>query len=408
MKKILTFSILCCITSSFGITFDEVISIAEKRVTSIKLTEKDIEKTEVQIVEAKSNILPSVNLTGTFTRWDPNYITGFTPKSQYNARIGLSQKVFDYQVFALIKLSKVNADLQKTIMEDVKQKVKDTARRLFLTCLYNREVVKIKEESLKYWQENLKYVEGKYQAGLVAKYDYLRAQSRLQSAVADYEESKAIYIKSVEDLKRFLMLDEITEPEGEITPFIVDMQEANIENNTEIKVLKYQLRFAQSQLEYQKAANYPSLSVFLNYQVNNQRNFPAGNEIWKKGYNLGVSINWQMFDGSAKDSRVLQASIDRAKQELQLHDKLKEVQTEINKTKVDINSLKVRMKAGEENLNYAKETLRLSTERFKANIGSTLEILESQSSYLTARMNYISTVYNYNLRVFDLMHLQGK
>ncbi|MCX7738561.1 MAG: TolC family protein [Hydrogenothermaceae bacterium] len=408
MKRILTFSILCCIASSFGITFDEVISIAEKRATSIKLTEKDRERTEAQLIEAKSNILPSVNLTGTFTRWDPNYITGFTPKSQYNARIGLSQKIFDYQVFALIKLSKVNTDLQKTIMEDVKQKVKDTARKLFLTCLYNREVVKIKEESLKYWQENLKYVEGKYQAGLAAKYDYLRAQSQLQSAVADYEESKAIYTKSVEDLKRFLMLDEITEPEGEITPFIVDVQEANIENNTEIRVLKYQIRFAQSQLEYQKAANYPSLTAFLNYQINNQRNFPAGNEIWKKGYNLGVSLNWQMFDGLAKDSRVLQASIDRAKQELQLHDKLKEVQTEINKTKVNINFLKVRMKAEEENLNYAKEALRLSTERFKANVGSTLEILESQSNYLAARMNHISTVYNYNLRVFDLMYLQGK
>ncbi|MEJ5172214.1 MAG: TolC family protein [Hydrogenothermaceae bacterium] len=409
MKKLAFISLVTlCFGSAQAITYEEVISIAEKNATNIKLTEKDIEKTEYQLKEAKGNILPSLILTASYTRWDPNYISGFTPKNQYSAKAGLTQKIFDYQIFSLIKLSKVSVETQQVIKEDVKQKVKDTARRLFLISLLNKEIVKIKEENLKYWQENYRYIEAKYKEGLLAKYDFMRASSQLQSAIADYESSKADYEKSVEDLKRFLMLEDITPPEGQLTQLTADVDTSRIEDNTEIRVLKAQLKLADHQIDYQKAANYPSLSAFLNYQTNNQRNFPAGNEIWKKGYNLGLSLNWQLFDGFAKDSRVLQARVDKSKYEIQLQDKIKEVQTEINKTLIDIKALQTQLQAERSNIEVSRESLRLSTERFKANITNLLEVLESQINYQNANLSYLNVLYNYNLKVFDLMNLVGK
>lgn len=410
MKKLAFISLVTslCFGSAHAITYEEVMSIAEKNATNIKLTEKDIEKTEYQLKEAKGNILPSLLLTGTYTRWDPNYISGFTPKNQYSVKAGLTQKIFDYQIFSLIKLSKVSVETQQVIKEDVKQKVKDTARRLFLLSLLNKEIVKIKEENLKYWQENYKYIEAKYKEGLLAKYDFMRASSQLQSAIADYESSKANYEKSVEDLKRFLMLEDITPPEGQLTQLIPDVDTSKIEDNTEIKVLKAQLKLADYQIDYQKAANYPSLSAFLNYQANNQRNFPVGNEIWKKGYNLGLSLNWQLFDGFAKDSRVLQAKVDKSKYEIQLQDKIKEVKTQITKTLIDLKALQTQLQAEKSNIEVSKESMRLSTERFKANITNLLEVLESQTNYQNANLNYLNVLYNYNIKVFDLMNLLGK
>lgn len=406
MKRMIILS-LSIFSLSYGITFEETVAIAEKNVTNIKLSQMDVLKTEAQIKEATGNILPSILLTGTFTRWDPNYISGFTPKNQYSAKLGLTQKIFDYQIFSLIKLAQTNKETQEVIKEDIKQKVKDTARRLFLTALVNREIMNIKEENLKYWQENYRFVEAKYNAGLVAKYDFMRASSQLQSAIADYESAKANYQKSLEDLKRFLMVDEITQPEGSLEKLNFSFEE-NIENNTELRVLKEQIKLAQSQINYQKSANYPSLSAFLNYQTNNQRNFPAGNEIWKKGYNLGLSLNWQIFDGFIKDSRVLQSQIDKSKYQIQLEDKIKQIQTEISKAKLDLNSIETQIRAQEENLKTAKEALRLSTERFKAGVATTLEILDSQTNYQNTQLSYIMTLYNYNIRVLDILNITGR
>lgn len=405
MKRI--FIILSIFNLSYGITFEEVLTISQNNATKIKLSQADITKTEAQIKEARGGILPSILLTGTFTRWDPNYISGFTPKNQYSAKLGLTQKIFDYQIFSLINLAKTNKETQEVIMQDVKQKVKDTARRLFLTALVNREIMKIKEENLKYWQENYRFTEGKFNAGLVAKYDFMRISSQLQSAIADYENAKSNYNKSLEDLKRFLMVDEITQPEGALEKISIDIDE-NIENNTEIKVLKAQIKLSQSQLDYQKSANYPSVSAFLNYQTNNQRNFPVGNEVWKKGYNLGLSLNWQIFDGFVKDSRILQSQIDKSKYQIQLEDKIKEIKTEISKAKFDLNALEAQIKSQEENIKVAKESLRLSTERFKAGITTTLEVLDSQTNYHNSQLSYILSLYNYNMRVFDILNLNGK
>lgn len=406
MKKIFIIS-LSLFGLSYGITLEETVAIAEKNATNIKLSQMDVLKTEAQIKEATGNILPSILLTGTFTRWDPNYISGFTPKNQYSAKLGLTQKIFDYQIFSLIKLAQTNKETQEVIKEDIKQKVKDTARRLFLTALVNREIMNIKEENLKYWQENYRFVEAKYNAGLVAKYDFMRASSQLQSAIADYESAKVNYQKSLEDLKRFLMVDEITQPEGSLQKLNFSFEE-NIENNTELRVLKEQIKLAQSQINYQKSANYPSLSAFINYQTNNQRNFPAGNEIWKKGYNFGLSLNWQIFDGFIKDSRVLQSQIDKSKYQIQLEDKIKQIQTEISKAKLDLNSIETQIRAQEENLKTAKEALRLSTERFKAGVATTLEILDSQTNYQNAQLSYIMAIYSYNMKVLDILNLTGK
>lgn len=407
MKKLILFSLFLLFSTTYSITLDEALSIAEKNATNIKLNAKDIEKAELQIKEAKSSILPQINLTGSYTRWDPNYISGFTPKNQYNAKIGLNQKIFDYQIFNLIKIAKENMELYKVIKEDIHQQIKDTTRRLFLVALANKEILKLKEESLKYWQVNAKYIEEKYKAGLLAKYDYMRAFSQLKSSEADYEIAKTNYEKSIEDLKRFLMVEDITPPEGRLDKFSFT-EDVNIENSTSLKVLKSQINLAQKQIEYQQSTNYPSLSAFINYQVNNQIKFPQNEEIWKKGYNLGISLNWQIFDGFAKDSRVLQSKIDKSKYEVSLQDKTMELKTTLNKTKADLKSLEIQLIADEENLKVAQEALRLSTERFKSNITNIVEVLDSQNNYLLAQLKYINNLYNYNQKVYDLMNLNGK
>lgn len=395
---------------SYGITLQEALSIAQQNATNIKITQIEVKKAEAQIKEAYSSILPSISLTATYNRWDPNYIFGFTPINQYSGKVGLTQKIFDRQVYTLIELAKTNQKLQESIKKDITQKVIDTTRRLYLTVIINRELYNIKQENLNYWQENFRFVEEKYKAGIISKYDYIRAYSQLQSAVADKEKAKASYLKSIEDLKRFLMLEQMSEPEESLSKVEFDITDItdDIDGNTELTVIKAQVELAERNIQNSKSANYPNLSAFLNYQVNNQFDFISRSEVWRKGYSLGLSLNWQIFDGFAKESRIIQSQLDRTKYEVQLQDKLVEIQTEIKKAKFDIQALKSQLVAEEENLRAAKEALRLSTERFKAGIATTIEVLESQTNYHITQINYLSTLYNYNLRVFDILNLTGK
>jgi outer membrane protein TolC len=72
MKKQLILSLIIVpLINAYSITLEETLNIAEKNAT-IKLSDKDIEKVEAQIKEAKSNILPQASITGSYIRWGPN------------------------------------------------------------------------------------------------------------------------------------------------------------------------------------------------------------------------------------------------------------------------------------------------------------------------------------------------
>ncbi|GAB6072063.1 TolC family protein [Venenivibrio stagnispumantis] len=409
MKRLFITALI--INLSYASTYEEVIQLATQRATDIKLSEEDIKKIEYQIKEAKSNLYPSLSITGSYTRWDPNYISGFTPKNQYNAKLTLSQTIFDQSIFETLNIAKKSLKLQNATKENVKINVIDTARRLYYDALYKKSVLKQKEENLKYWQENLKLVENKYQVGQVAKYDYMTAKAQYQSAISDLELAKANYEKSIIELKRFLFKEDLTPPEGELSKIDYNLDEdfdKLLEENPDIKVLKEQIAVQDSQIKLEEVANNPTVSFQANYQTNNIMKFPQNEEAWKKGYNFNISANMVIFDGFKKDSRVMQAKIDKTKYNIQLEDKKNSVKAQIKEALQDLNALQKQIDANKANLEASEEALRLSTERYKVGVANIVELLQSKSNYETAKLNYLTSIYSYNLRLFDLMKLIGK
>jgi outer membrane protein len=64
-----------------------------------------------------------------------------------------------------------------------------------------RQLVKLQEENLDYWEENYKRVSAKFSAGVVPKVELLRAQSQLEQARAQLEQAKADYLKGCGELQ---------------------------------------------------------------------------------------------------------------------------------------------------------------------------------------------------------------
>jgi hypothetical protein len=62
MKKQLILSLIAApLINAYSITLEETLNIAEKNATKIRLSDKDIEKVEAQIKEAKSNNATSIH-----------------------------------------------------------------------------------------------------------------------------------------------------------------------------------------------------------------------------------------------------------------------------------------------------------------------------------------------------------
>lgn len=386
---------------SYAISLEEAVEVALKNNTSVRISELDIRKAEQAIRQARAGILPQVNFSYSYTRLSDSLAYGFTPKDRQSYLIGLNQTIFDRSIFTAITLAKDSMELKKLVHEDVKRTVEYQVKSLFYALLYKKKVVELLKENLSYWEENYKLAQAKYQAGILTKVDLIRTQAQLESAKAALEQAKTDYIKSLEDFKNLLKVDSITEPEGELSysPFdkpLDILQEELLKNNSTLKVERVNYRVLQRQVELAKASYYPTLSANLGYQGSTGKKSFSGGTQWIEGYTAGVSLNYKIFDGFARDANVAQAQIDLLKEAQNLKDVESTQLTLLRKAYDDLQSLKTQIDATLKSLEASKEALRLSTERYRYGITTLLEVLDARNNYNTTLQNLYLLYYNYN------------
>jgi outer membrane protein len=393
-----------------AITLEQALELARKRANQIRLSELDIKKAEEEIKRARASILPQVSVSYNYTYFGQDLALGTIPNNRQSAVLQLNQTIFNKQVFELIKLANIQRELQSLIKEDVQRTLQSQVKDLFYGLLYRKELVKLQEENLDYWEENYKRVSAKFSAGVVPKVELLRAQSQLEQARSQLEQARADYLRALEDFKALLRLDGNVEPEGtlELKEFSLKEEEllqALKEKNSTLRVSKKAVELAQGTVELKRAQNLPTVNGFANYQLFTGKRSPVGDTEWLKGYSFGVSINYLIFDGFSRKAEISGAEIDLLKQRENLLQLEYDLRARLRGILLSIKSLQTQIKAVQSSLEFAKEGLRLSTERYRLGVGSQLELLEARANYNNLLANYYLLLYQYNSSLASLERL---
>jgi len=393
-----------------AITLEQALELARKRANQIRLSELDIKKAEEEIKRARAGILPQVSVSYSYTHFGQDLALGFTPNNRQSAVLQLNQTIFNKQVFELIKLANIQRELQSLIKEDVQRTLESQVKDLFYGLLYRKELVKLQEENLNYWEENYRVVSAKFSAGVVPKVELLRAQSQLEQAKSQLEQARADYLRALEDFKALLKLEGDVEPEGTLELEEFDLKEEELlqalkEKNSTLRVAKKSVELAQGTVELKRAQNLPTVNGFANYQLFTGKRSPVGDTEWLRGYSFGVSINYLIFDGFSRKAEISGAEIDLLKQRENLLQLEYDLRARLRGILLSINSLQTQIKAVKSSLEFAKEGLRLSTERYRLGVGSQLELLEARANYNNLLANYYLLLYQYNSSLASLERL---
>ncbi len=389
----------------FAISLEEAVELAIKNNTSMRLSTFDLQKAEENIRKAKAGILPQVSFSYSYTRLGGDLAFGFTPKNRHSYLLQLDQAVFNRAVFEGLRLAKDQRELQELIYEDVKREVEFQTKQFFYSLLYKKEVIKLLEENLRYWEENYRQTEGKFQAGIVPKVELMRAKAQLENAKAQLENATADYKKSLEDFKVFLRYEGELEIQGELQRKELRQEDlkVSLENNSTLRVAKKNLEVFQRVVEVQRSQYYPTLDLFATYQGNTAR--IGGRDTMVEGYTFGARLNYKIFDGFAREASIAQARIDILKQKETLMDTEQKLKAELSKTLLEVNSLSVQIKASELSLQAAEESLKLSKERYRFGVGTQLEVLDAVSNYNNTLQNYYFLLYLYSTALARLERL---
>jgi len=397
---------------SFSLTLEEALTLAvERNIEGIK-SELDLRKVEERIREVKGSILPTVTFSATYTRWDKNYISSFVPENKYFASIGINQTLFDKSLWSALKVAEKSRELQECVIEDVKETLMGETEKLFWAVLLKREILKEKRESLKYWENYFELVKEKYERGIVPKYEFLRARAQLRQAKADLIRAESDLKVSLNSLKSFLGLDGEVSVEGKFekeTFDVKDPEDLLERGNTILKVLRKTLEVRRASVELRRADYYPKISLFLNYNFENVKDFKAGRlkEDYRHGYNFGLKFDFTLFDGGKRNAKEIQESIEERKVKERIEFTKRKLRNELESLKAQLRSEEEEIKAREDSLLAAEESLKFATERYKEGVGSQVELLEARQNYEQAKLSLLSAIYNYNSVVADLKRLLG-
>ncbi|WP_394347735.1 TolC family protein [Mangrovivirga cuniculi] len=171
-----------------------------------------------------------------------------------------------------------------------------------------------------------------------------------------------------------------------------NMQEFEYTDRIEYSILDTRVKLTTYNMKNTKAQYLPVINAFANYGYVGGRNefgdLMNFSESWFDYSNVGVRISIPIFDGLRKSSIIQQRKLDLEKLDEDRMILRNNIDLNIKQAKIDVKNAVNTLNTQEENMQLAKDVYEAAQLKYKEGIGSSLELTEANSEYLTEQNNY--------------------
>ena len=405
--------------SQLILDLQESIRLALKNNPQILIVEEERKRADQQIVEVRSAALPEVKITGEYKRIDePSSFAGneIGRKDNFAVNLGLEQPLYTGgQVWSALKIANLFRDYSDLGSEVTENHITYATKKGYYTVLFLKELVKIREESVKLLKEHLDITRKKFKAELASHFEVLRAEVELANADPALIQSRNELSVAKDAFKKLLGLNLTSEIalEGNLSYVPGDL--LSLENALDISSRERpdlnQQRLvkdmSQENITIKKSGYKPKFSLFANY-TGVSPDFGSSDPEWDWGWDTGVRAEMPIFSGFEVKSQVSQSRIEMKKANI-VYDDLKEnIELEVRTALNKMEEARQRIKSQEKNVEHAAEGLRIAEIRYKNEVSPQIEVMDAQVALSVARVNYFQAIYDYKVTYAQLELAIGK
>ncbi len=389
------------------IALDELIDIAVKNNSNIKISEYTIEKQKALYNLSKSDYLPKVSLTGELARYDMESNSVNQNDNVRGYTLSASQLLYDFgKTSNDINTAKKNLEAANfQTVQNIAGTVLKT-KQAYYNILNNFQQINLAKESIKIDELHLEQANSYFNAGVRTLIDVTDAKlqlsnSRLKLLQSEYSlrnsKTKLISIIGKQDSDE-LKIKRDAEIKTTIQSFKKDelileqLLKEGLENRAELKVFEKQIEAQQLQLKNTNKEYYPTLNLDASYSDKNADEIPS---LDVKQAVAGVYLKWDIYTGNStsENIKISLSNLSSLKQQL-VQEKLQ--------IKEDITSAYLKVKENQEsitiaflNVNLSADKLNLANQRYKAGLNDLVEVNDSKLAYTQAKSQLIDTYYSY-------------
>jgi len=290
--------------------------------------------------ESVGQWLPEVTFFCSARRINEGSIYGYA--TVYDSTLRFAQKVFDTDAFFDIR--ETYLDFQR-LKADFRRQMADAlfeVRVAYYAVVLAQEQVAVEENNVSLFQEEFDRQKGFLDVGRSIQFEVDQTRANLANAVAAYHQAVQDLKIAKHELLSVLGLDPamcITLAEKELTfhaipemeekmyfcekqscpPLfsecnIQDWEEIALQYQPEIEFDKYTAEIQEVNTRRQLGRYAPKVNIFATYFNNSGGR--VTNLIQKSFWNMGVRLDWQLFDGFQRENRIVRARKDQRAAEL--------------------------------------------------------------------------------------------
>jgi outer membrane protein TolC len=339
--------------------------------------------------------------------------------TKYNATAGLSasQLIFSSDYIVGLKAAKEFINLSKINVQRSKVDLASAVSKAYYNVLVNRERIKLLDINIVRLQKLYNDTKALNQQGFVEQIDVERLEVQLNNLKTEKEKTDRL-IGLSENLLKFQMGYKIGDAISLSDSLSFNNKEVSTLSAGKIDVTKradYQLLQSQQSLykidvKRQRMGYLPSLAAYGSLQYNAQRqkfDFFDGSQSWFNIALIGGTLNFNLFDGFQRNSRIQQAKIAVLKGENNLKNIEMAAEMEANVADISYTNAYASLQTQKRNMELAQHVFDVAQKKFTEGVGSNLEITTAESSLKEAQTNYYNSIYDMLVAEIDYKKATG-
>jgi outer membrane protein len=406
---------------AFGVpiyTIEQAVAVAEEHNPDILIARKKVQGAHGGVIEARSGFLPWLSSDGLADKRQTQSETNLR-QEDYNVTVKVEQNLYTGgAVTSQLAMARLNVEKQNYELQEIASRVAMDVRIAFNELLLNRAKVRVRQDSVRVLDEELKNQQQSFNAGIVSNLNVQRAE------VALANERPELFNAETQLKNSYLRLGDLfgteANPRGEAAPFDVsgelqyqsnhpDLNDCLARADTNrpvIKARKKDIEIEDQQYILDRSATRPHVRAFSGYEVYSERDPDVGPE-FNYGGVVGINATWNIFDGFATKGR-MQATRARREAAMQaLAAARREVASEVRSAFFDLQQADRVLETETSNVQAADQSLDIAKSNFAAGLGTQLDILQAASDVTRTRTTRLSAIYLHNAALARLAHACG-
>ncbi len=402
---------------SYRFTLAEAVGYGVQNSSAIRSKILALEAARQDLAAARAGYYPSLSAGLTYTHLAPPP-SPYLPGDPLGLAASLNQSLYTFgKLKGGVRLAEQAVAQAALDLEEETRKTVMLIRRAFAAYLLALEVQGINRETLARKQEALEVARLRYNAGQVADYEVLRAESDLENYRATVIASENAVLIALLNVRNALGIREESfefELVGELEPlaFAQDREALltrALQGKYELASFRGSLEVLKAQAALNRSLALPTLVGFVGYSLDSGSQWfdaAAWSGSWNAGLSFSVPVS-ALFPWSKESASLRKTALQLENLNVQYASLESGVRIAVESGLLKIAEQEAKIASGRKGLALAQRLYESAEEQYRGGYISSADLKDAQLGLNGAQLALAQAVFGYNQNVLELMDVVG-